>query len=77
MKYLLHYLMYYANNENITKEGPMSERNTFTIRIRPDLMKAMKLLSVEKDTTMSDLIEEAIQDYLKKGGSEIKKPAKR
>jgi predicted transcriptional regulator len=57
--------------------GTMSERNTFTIRIRPDLMKAMKLLSVEKDTTMSDLIEEAIQDYLKKGGTEIKKPTKR
>ena len=55
----------------------MSERNTFTIRIIPDLMKAMKLLSVEKDTTMSDLIEEAIQDYLKKGGAEIKKPTKR
>jgi predicted transcriptional regulator len=55
----------------------MSERNTFTIRIRPDLMKAMKMLSVEKDTTMSDLIETAIQDYLKKGGTEIKKSAKK
>ncbi len=55
----------------------MSERNTFTVRIRPDLMKSMKMLSVEKDTTMSDLIEEAIQDYLKKSGVEIKKPAKK
>ncbi len=55
----------------------MSERNTFTVRIRPDLMKAMKMLSVEKDTTMSDLIEEAIQDYLKKSGVDIKKQTKK
>jgi predicted transcriptional regulator len=55
----------------------MSERNTFTVRIRPDLMKAMKMLSVEKDTTISDLVEEAIQDFLKRSGVDIKKQAKK
>lgn len=55
----------------------MSKRNTFTVRIRPDLMKAVKMLSVEKDTTMSDLIEEAIQDLLKKSGIDLKKQAKK
>lgn len=55
----------------------MSERNTFTMRIRPDIMKAVKMLSVGKETTMSDLIEEAIQDYLKKNGVEIKKLPKK
>ena len=55
----------------------MSERNTFTVRIRPDLMKAMKMLSVEKDTTISDLVEEAIQDFLKKSGVDIKKQPKK
>ncbi len=44
----------------------MSERNTFTLRIRPDLMKSIKLMSVERDTTMSDLVEEAIAEFLKK-----------
>jgi predicted transcriptional regulator len=55
----------------------MSERNTFTVRIKPDLMKAVKMLSVEKDTTMSDLIEEAIQNYLKKSSMEGKKSGKK
>ena len=55
----------------------MSERNTFTVRIRPDLMKAVKMLSVEKDSTISDLVEEAIQDFLKKSGVENKKAAKK
>ncbi len=51
----------------------MGERNTFTIRIKPDIMKAVKMLSVEKDTTMSDLIEEAILELLKKNGVDVKK----
>ena len=55
----------------------MSERNTFTVRIRPDLMKAMKMLSVEKETTMSDLVEGAIEDFLKKSGVDIKKLTKK
>lgn len=55
----------------------MSERNTFTVRIRPDLMKAVKMLSVEKDSTISDLVEEGIQDLLKKNGVDIKKQIKK
>jgi predicted transcriptional regulator len=59
------------------KEDTMSERNTFTVRIRPDLMKAVKALSVEKETTMSDLVEEAIQDLLRKNGVDTKKQSKK
>ena len=55
----------------------MNERNTFTVRIRPDIMKAVKMLAVEKETAMSDLIEEAILDYLKKSGTLEKKPGKK
>ena len=55
----------------------MSQRNTFTVRIRPDLMKAIKMLSVEKESTMSDLVEEAIEEYLKKNGVAVQKAAKK
>jgi predicted transcriptional regulator len=59
-------------------EGAMvTERNTFTIRVRPDLMKSIKMLSVEKETTISNLFEEAIQDFLKKNGIDVKKQAKK
>lgn len=55
----------------------MSERNTFTIRVKPELMKSVKMLSVVKDTTISDLMEEAIQDMLKKHGVDTHKQAKK
>jgi len=55
----------------------MAERKTFTIRMQPEIMKALKIHSVERGTNVSELIEEAMQDYLKKGGAEIKKPTKR
>jgi predicted transcriptional regulator len=55
----------------------MSERKTFTVRIQPELMKSLKMLSVERETNVSDLIEEAIQDYLKKSVADIKKQTKK
>ena len=55
----------------------MSDRNTFTVRIKPDLMKAIKILSVAKDTTMSNLVEEAIEDYLSKNDISPKKTTKK
>jgi len=55
----------------------MSERKTFTIRMQPELMKSLKILSVGREANVSDLIEEAIQDYLKKSGMEVKKPGKK
>jgi predicted transcriptional regulator len=51
----------------------MSERKTFTVRIQPDLMKALKMLSVERESNVSDILEFAILDYLKKEGKEGKK----
>jgi hypothetical protein len=47
--------------------GPrISERKTFSVRIRPQTMKAIRLLSVEKEKPLSDLLEEAISDLLQK-----------
>lgn len=55
----------------------MGEKKTYTIRMQPEIMKSLKILSVGRETNVSDLIEQAIQDYLKKSEAEIKKPAKK
>ena len=55
----------------------MGERKTFTIRMQPDIMKALKILSAEKETTVSDLIEVATLDLLKKSGMDGKKQVKK
>ena len=55
----------------------MAERKTYTIRMQPEIMKALKFLSVEKGTNVSYLIEEAMQDLLKKSGLDSKKMAKK
>jgi predicted HicB family RNase H-like nuclease len=44
----------------------MSERKTFSVRLKPKTMKAIRLLSVEKEKSLSGLLEEAILDLLKK-----------
>jgi len=44
----------------------ISERKTFSVRLKPQTMKAIRLLSVEKEKPLSDLLEEAILDLLKK-----------
>jgi len=44
----------------------MSERKTFSVRLKPETMKAIRLLSVEKEKSLSGLLEEAILDLLKK-----------
>ncbi len=51
----------------------MSERKTFTIRMRPELIKSLKMMSVEREANVSDLIEEAVEEMLKKAGHEAKK----
>jgi hypothetical protein len=44
----------------------MGERKTFSVRLKPQTMKAIRLLSVEKEKPLSDLLEEAILDLLRK-----------
>ncbi len=55
----------------------MADRRTFSVRIDPDIWKAARRLAVDNDTTLSDLVEEAIRDFLKKNGIESKKTAKK
>ena len=44
----------------------MIVKKMFTTRVNPDLLKRLKHLSVEIETPISDLTEEAIEDLLKK-----------
>lgn len=54
----------------------MAVRRTFSVRVDPDIWKATRKLAVDKETTLSALVEEAIQDLLKKSGVDVKKAKK-
>jgi len=43
-----------------------SARKSFGIRLRPELVKALKRIAVEKEMPVNRVLEEAIQDYIKK-----------
>lgn len=42
------------------------ERKTYNTTLRKDLVKKLKILSAETDKRQNDLLEEAIEDLLKK-----------
>ena len=42
------------------------ERKNYNTTLRIDLVKKLKLLAVEEDARVNDLLEEAIEDLLKK-----------
>jgi predicted transcriptional regulator len=66
------------NYQKFNEEGHiMGERKTFSVRIQPDVMKALRILAVEKEVTLSELLEEAIRAMLKKEGSGEKSKAKK
>ena len=48
-------------------------RKNYNTTLRIDLIKKMKILAAEKDTRVNDLLEEAIQDILKKYENRTKK----
>ncbi|HYA15535.1 MAG TPA: ribbon-helix-helix domain-containing protein [Syntrophales bacterium] len=55
----------------------MGERKTYSVRLMPDVMKSLKMLAVEKEITVSELLEEAIRDMLKKDHSGAKAKTKK
>lgn len=55
----------------------MAEKQTFSVRVDPDIWKAARKLAIDKDTTLSNLVEEAILEVLKKNGVDVKKLAKK
>jgi predicted transcriptional regulator len=44
----------------------MSQKKTFSTRIDQDILKALKHLAVDMDKSLGALLEEAINDLLKK-----------
>lgn len=50
-----------------------TERKTYNTTLNIDLIKKLKLLSVETDKRANDLLEEAIEDLLKKHEKKTKK----
>jgi hypothetical protein len=50
----------------ISKIAMKPERKTYNTTLRIDLIKKMKILSVETDKRANDLLEEALEDLLKK-----------
>jgi hypothetical protein len=43
-----------------------SERKGFNTTVKANLLKNLKILAVQKDLRVNDLLEEAIEDLLKK-----------
>lgn len=43
-----------------------SERKTFSVRLRPEIMKKVKLLAVEEEKPLAELLEQAIEELLVK-----------
>ena len=44
----------------------MGERRTYSVRLRPEVMKKLRFLAVEGERAVSELLEEAIDDLVAK-----------
>ena len=51
----------------------METRKNYTTTLRQDLIRQLKMLAVKNDVRANDLLEEAIQDLLKKYEKKDKK----
>jgi hypothetical protein len=60
----------------INKAMEKKERKNYNTKLDIALIKKLKFLSVETDTRQNNLLEEAIQDLLKKYDKQEKKPKK-
>ena len=48
------------------------KRKNYNTTLREDLIKRLKMLAVEKDSRVNDLLEKAIEDFLKKSEKQTK-----
>jgi hypothetical protein len=53
--------------------GMDKERKNYNTTLRNDLLKKIKILAIEKDRRVNDLMEEAIEDLLKKYSTKTSK----
>ncbi|MCX5829198.1 MAG: ribbon-helix-helix protein, CopG family [Deltaproteobacteria bacterium] len=54
----------------------MGDKKVFSTRLEDDLLKKLKHLAIDKDESLGNLLEEAIQDLLKKYEKQESKPKK-
>jgi hypothetical protein len=50
------------------EKSPMPKRFKTTLYLPEDLWKATRILAIEMDVDATDLVVEALQQFLKKGG---------
>ena len=53
------------NKPDDTSDKEKTKKNT-SLRLEKQTLKALKILAIEKDTSIQNLIEKLIKDYLKK-----------
>ena len=51
----------------------MGNKKVFSTRVNEDRIKELKYLAVDTDKSLGSLLEEAIQDLVKKYGKKLKK----
>jgi len=51
-------------------ETEVEQRETTSIKVRPSLWKEVKIEAIKHDRQVSEVLEEAIEDWIKKHGKE-------
>ncbi|MGA2238790.1 MAG: hypothetical protein ABSG74_06235 [Candidatus Bathyarchaeia archaeon] len=51
-------------------EAQTVKRETTSLKVRPDLWKEVKIEAIRHDKQVSELVEEAIDEWMKKHGKE-------
>jgi hypothetical protein len=53
-------------------EVEVEQKETTSIKVKPSLWKEVKIEAIKHDKQVSDLVEEAIEDWIKKHGKDTK-----
>ena len=59
-----------GTKESITRSVPASRRGkkAITVYFEPDVIKQLKLVGIEEDKSIQDMVAEALNDYFAKHG---------
>ena len=44
----------------------MSERTQLSVRVSKDLVKELRIIAIQKETTMTDIVVSLLEDYVEK-----------
>ena len=73
MHQILNQVISCFHSKKIIKEYIMGNKKVFSTRVNEDRIKELKYLAVDTDKSLGSLLEEAIQDLVKKYGKKLKK----